>query len=172
MEAAVEDLQQRIAEICGHLNVLHAQLVDTVVEALDGGLWEQWGIRSPEHWLAWQTGMSPSHARQIVAAARRRTELPVTFSSFADGELSIDQVSTVVKHARTHNDAEVCELAKAATVAQWRSVLAKYVYETPTRAAQAPPAATPANDPRDQAMFWFDNQSRFQLTVNAPTEQG
>src|SRR5919112_1501104 len=114
MEALVTDLQSRIAEICGSLNVLHAQLVDTVVEALDGRLWEQWGIRSPEHWLAWQAGLSPNHARQIVAAARRRHELPVTFAAFADGQLSIDQVGAVVMHARAHNDAEVCELAKAA----------------------------------------------------------
>ncbi len=49
-----------MADLCGHLNVLHAQLVDTVVEALDAGLWEQWGIRSPEHWLAWQTGHGTS----------------------------------------------------------------------------------------------------------------
>ena len=88
METVVDDLQERIAGLCGQLNVLHAQLVDTVVEALDGRLWEQWGIRSPEHWLAWQTGMSPAHARQIVAAARRRRELPMTFAAFADGELN------------------------------------------------------------------------------------
>src|SRR3954453_4317378 len=170
MQAAVEDLQQRIAEICGHLNVLHAQLVDTVVEALDGGLWEQWGIRSPEHWLAWQTGMSPSHARQIVAAARRPAELPVTFGAFADGELSIDQVATVVRHARSHNDAEVCELAKAATGTQLRSVLAKYVYEIPPKADAAVEPAVADKDPRDQAMFWFDNTDRFRFTVNAATE--
>ena len=35
-EAAAIELQTRIAELCGHLNVLHAQLVDTIVEALDG----------------------------------------------------------------------------------------------------------------------------------------
>ncbi|MGZ7023629.1 MAG: hypothetical protein ACXVJ3_20510, partial [Ilumatobacteraceae bacterium] len=54
-EAAAIAVQCRIAELCGHLNVLHAQLVDTIVEALDGELWQQWGIRSPEHWLAWQS---------------------------------------------------------------------------------------------------------------------
>lgn len=58
-EAAAIALQTRMADLCGHLNVVHAQLVDAVVEALDGGLWEQWGIRSPEHWLAWQPGYHP-----------------------------------------------------------------------------------------------------------------
>ena len=70
-EAAVKALEARIADLCGHLNVLHAQLVDAVVESLDGALWEQWGIRSPEHWLAWQTGMSSARARQLVDTARR-----------------------------------------------------------------------------------------------------
>ena len=60
-----------MADLCGSLNVLHAQLVAAVVEALDDGLWEQWGIRSPEHWLAWQTGMTPARARQLVDTARR-----------------------------------------------------------------------------------------------------
>jgi hypothetical protein len=55
-------------------------LVATVVESLEGGLWEQWGIRSPEHWLAWQTGMTPAHARQFVDTARRASELPSTGS--------------------------------------------------------------------------------------------
>ncbi|HEX3090270.1 MAG TPA: hypothetical protein VHQ23_16585, partial [Ilumatobacteraceae bacterium] len=58
-DRTVNALEARMAGLCGSLNVLHAQLVAAVVEALDDGLWEQWGIRSPEHWLAWQTGMTP-----------------------------------------------------------------------------------------------------------------
>ena len=55
-EVAAVALQTRMADLCGQLNVLHAQLVTTVVEALEGDLWMQWGIKSVEHWLAWQTG--------------------------------------------------------------------------------------------------------------------
>jgi hypothetical protein len=97
-EATAIALQTRIADLCGHLNVLHAQLVQTVVEALDGDLWMQSGIKSVEHWLAWQTGLSPAHAKQLVDTARRASELPVTFAAFADGELSVDQVAMVAKH--------------------------------------------------------------------------
>jgi hypothetical protein len=74
-EVAAIALEARMAVLCGHLNVLHAQLVDAVVDSLEGGLWEQWGIRSPEHWLAWQTGMSSARARQLVDTARRASEL-------------------------------------------------------------------------------------------------
>ena len=143
-EAAAVALQTRMADLCGHLNVVHAQLVDAVVEALDGGLWEQWGIRSPEHWLAWQTGLSPGRARQLVDTARRARELPVTFAAFADGELSVDQVVTVAKYTPAHNDAEACELARSATVNQLRHALSRYVHVvnpapevTPTEAVLA-----------------------------------
>ena len=78
-EVAAVALQTRMADLCGHLNVLHAQLVASVVEALEGDLWMQWGIKSPEHWLAWQTGLSPTRPKQMVDTARRAAELPATF---------------------------------------------------------------------------------------------
>ena len=96
-EAAAIALQTRMADLCGHLNVLHAQLVETVVEALDGDLWMQSGVKSVEHWLAWQTGLSAAHAKQLVDSAKRSSELPVTFAAFADGELSVDQVAVIAK---------------------------------------------------------------------------
>ena len=64
-DGTVSVLQERMADLCGHLNALHAELVDTVVEALDNDLWQQWGIQSPEHWLAWQTGLSPARAKPV-----------------------------------------------------------------------------------------------------------
>jgi Domain of unknown function (DUF222) len=171
-EVAAVALQTRMADLCGHLNVLHAQLVDTVVEALDSSLWEQWGIRSPEHWLAWQTGMAPARARQLVESARRKAELPVTFAAFADGELSVDQVVTVTKYTPAHNDTEVCELAKSATVSQLRSALSKYVHVEP----QAPPSPVEAElaggDARNSLTKWFDENGRYNLQLNAPTDQG
>ena len=173
-DGAAVCLQTRIADLCGHLNVLHAQLVDSIVEALEGDLWMQWGLRSPEHWLSWQAGLSPSHARQLVDAARRKAELPVTFAAFADGELSVDQVAAVVKHVPAHNDAEVCALAKSATVTQLRHVLSTYVYDT---AAEPDPVAVPvaaegSGDPRDCVSMSFNDPGRFSMYVNAPSHHG
>ena len=171
-EVAAVAVQTRMADLCGHLNVLHAQLVEAIVEALDGGLWEQWGIRSPEHWLAWQTGLSPSRAKQLVDVARRASELPATFTAFADGELSVDQVVTVVKHTPAHNDAEACELAKFATVSQLRSALSHYVHEINPPADEPVPVAVGGGDPRNVLSTWFDEASRFSLHLNAPADQG
>ncbi|MEP7114902.1 MAG: DUF222 domain-containing protein [Ilumatobacteraceae bacterium] len=162
-----------MADLCGHLNVLHAQLVDAIVESLDGGLWEQWGIRSPEHWLAWQTGMTPARARQLVDTARRKSELPVTFAAFADGELSVDQVVTVAKYTPAHNDTEVCELAKSATVSQLRNALSKYVHVEPNTAPASPVEAELAGgDARNSLVRGFDENNRYTLALNAPTDQG
>jgi hypothetical protein len=75
-ERAALALQARMAELCGQLNVLHAALVDAVVEALDGGLWEQWGIRSPEQWLAWQNRSLRGSGSTIGAGSAAQTGAP------------------------------------------------------------------------------------------------
>jgi Domain of unknown function (DUF222) len=171
-EVSAIALEARVADLCGHLNVLHAQLVDAVVESLDGGLWEQWGIRSPEHWLAWQTGMAPARARQLVETARRSSQLPATFAAFADGELSVDQVVTVAKYTPAHNDTEVCELAKSATVSQLRNALSKYVHVEPAKDVAPIDESLAGGDARNSLVRWFDENGRYTLHLNAPTDQG
>src|ERR1700712_2003230 len=65
-----EETQDRLfddlAGVCGHLNVLHEQMVSITREVLETGTWQCWGINSPEHWLAWRSGLSPERSRQIV----------------------------------------------------------------------------------------------------------
>ncbi len=131
LETTQRRLQAALADVCGHLNVQHERLVTLTREALQARAWEGHGIRSPEQWLAWQTGLSPERARQIVYIANRQVELPVTFSAFAEGLLSVDQVVVVAKQTPVHNDAEACQLAQAATVAQLRVALSKHFFPPP-----------------------------------------
>jgi hypothetical protein len=127
-ESTARRIHAEFATLCGHLNVLHARMAELVAEALAVDAWGGPGLRSPEHWLAWQTGLSPARAERMVAMARRRGELPVTFAAFANGELSVDQVAVVVSHAAAHNDGEACDLAKNATVSQLGRTLARFRY--------------------------------------------
>jgi hypothetical protein len=125
-ERAIDGLQERLAEVCGFRNSFDAELVALAAEALEHRWWAQPGIVSPSHWLVWQAGLSPSRARQVIAVAGRRHELPVTFAAFEAGELSFDQVMPICAHAPAWADTQVCEHAKVMTVTQLRRVLRSY----------------------------------------------
>lgn len=165
IERQVLALQERIALACGQLNALHAELVDLIGEAIDTNAWEQWGIGSVEQYVTWKSGLSAGRARQLVHLARRRDELPQTFGAFRRGELSVDQAAVVVAHAPADVDAEVCAFAKAATVAQLRNGLSKYEWKQPLRG----PVARPTHD---IAWAMFDDEGRYHLKLDAPSDVG
>jgi hypothetical protein len=146
--AALDVLEHQLAEVCGHINALKAELARLVAEAVESDAWTGWGIHSPSQWVAWKTGVSPSNAKQLVALAARRHELPATFGAFGAGQLSIDQVAPIVAKVPAWADAEVCELAKQATVSQIRSVVRSYPFEadTPEGEDLAPDRPPPSSE--------------------------
>ena len=113
-------------EAVGRVNVAHAELVAVIVEVLESGCWNGHGIRSPEHWVTWKTGVSAARARDLVLIARRTLELPVTAEVFRNGLLSVDQVAVIARETPAEFDETVCELAKSSTVPQLQSVLRSY----------------------------------------------
>jgi hypothetical protein len=115
-ERAGQRLADELAVLAGHLNVVHARVVRVLAEALDTGAWQGWGITGADHWLRWNTGMSATHARQLLDIARRVDELPVTFAAFAAGEITVDQAALIFRRVPAHNDAEIGRLAPNATV--------------------------------------------------------
>jgi hypothetical protein len=138
LELVKERVGAELADVCGHLNVSHELMVALTAELLETGAWDaDTGCHSPEQYLAWRTGLSPERAAQIVMIARRRRELPVTFAAFAAGLLSVDQVAVVARRVPAHNDAEACELARSATVAQLRVGLGKHFLTQPVPTADA-----------------------------------
>ena len=148
LEAHQRHLAKRIATICGHRNVADAQLVAAVAEAVETGAWFMAGIKSPEHFVAWQTGSSSSRAHHIVAVARRRTELPCTYAAFQRGELSLDQIAMVAAHAPAWADAELAVLARNATVSQLRLVMRQYPWpNTPTDDTPGDTPDSPGDSP-------------------------
>ena len=162
---ALESLQTRLeadlSVVCGHLNVLHERLVSITKEALETAAWEGQGVNTPAAWLAWQTGLSPVRAREIVMIAHRQTELPHTFRAFADGLLSVDQVAVVTKRVPAHNDREACELAQSATVAQLRVAMSKHFLPS-TPKPEPEPSAAPA-EPTHRVSVGFDDDGDFFL---------
>ena len=165
------DLERRIAEACGTLNVAHAQLVGLIWIVLECRAWEGFGIRSPEHWVTWKTGVSPARAAELVRIARHSMELPVTIEAFGNGELAADQVAAIVKFAPKEHDAEIAMFAKAATVSQLRSVLRRYRFDAdqepeadPIEPSPSPsPSPSPESAPADRVTTHQDDNGRFQL---------
>src|ERR687892_2311339 len=87
----VAGIEGRLREICGHLNVLHAQLVEVAAEALATGCWQGWGVKSLAHWLTWQAGLAPARAAETVRLAEARATHPTVMEAFAEGAVSVDQ---------------------------------------------------------------------------------
>jgi len=131
IRAAQVDAEQELASLCGVLNASYARLVTIVAEALADESWAIAGVRSPEHWLTMVAGLSPFRARQVVAVARRRGELPSVMGQFADGQLSLDQVMVVARYAPAHLEASVAEFAVHASVPQLRRALSRYSFDPP-----------------------------------------
>jgi HNH endonuclease len=159
----VAGIEDRLREVCGHLNVLHAQLVALAAEALETGAWQGWGVKSLAHWLTWQAGISPTRAAEVVRLAEARTTHPSVMETFAEGALSVDQAAIATK-APTSLDADFAELAQVATVAQLRVLV---------RAARpAPPGPPPSDAPSEALSTTFDDDGRYHLRAELDPDHG
>jgi Domain of unknown function (DUF222)/HNH endonuclease len=166
-----DDLEARLAAVCGVLNAAHAQLIQLVAEVVDTGVWDVPGVRTVEQWVAWKTGLAPARAKQTVQIASRSHELPVTLQSFAEGEVSIDQVAVVAKFTPARNDVEVAGIAKHATVSQLRAKLGSYwKVVVPTEVPGEPIGAE--SERVDVAMVFFDDDGRWRLHADYSAERG
>jgi hypothetical protein len=163
-------LEEAIAEVCGLLNATTARLVDLIAQVLTTGAWMGAGIRSAEQWVAWQCGVSPRRARALVAMATRLPSLPSTTAAFTTGELSEDQTGVVCRYTQPHNDTEVAELARHATVSQLQRTLRDH---RPTRDPE--PTDTdgqpPPPEPR-RLTFGYDDDNTWSMNLKGPTDEG
>jgi 5-methylcytosine-specific restriction endonuclease McrA len=171
--ATLHALEAELTEVCGHLNLLHARMVQLVGEALDAKAWVQWGIHTPAHWLAWQTGLSPSRARAIVRIAERRAELPATIAALDAGELAVDQVTPIAARVPAWAEAEVAELAHHATVSQLQRVVSKYPFHKQVPPPDDPPPAPPPPDHEVETLSLYpDDDGMWRLSAKLNAEQG
>ena len=110
-------LDERTMIVAGGLNAANIALVEHVAVVLADESWGVDGIRSPEHWLGWQLGLSQSEARRAVSIARSLETHPVLCGMFRAGRLSIAQTAIAVS-VDPSRDAELAELAVACTLSQ------------------------------------------------------
>ncbi len=118
----------RIGDLSSQLAQIHAEMVEETVLLLAGDVWAgDGGIRSPQHFLQVFGWVSPAHANQLVAVARRRAELPETVME--QGRLSLDQAAVVAQHVPAGFSAGGAELAEMMTVPQLRRTLSRYCFQ-------------------------------------------
>ena len=129
------------------------------------------GIHSVTQCVAWQCGVSPARARSLVAMARRRSELPVVSAAFDAGELCEDQVAVICRHAPAGVDAEVADLARAATVTQLRRVLGSYPFTGDKEAPAEPAQVTPPEEDRSVS-FGHTESGSWRLSAVLPHDEG
>lgn len=135
LEAATDQLSGAVAALDVGL-VLPFELKDLValgerVERLGHGLktlaaakiadtelWRIDGDRSPETWLARQTGTSAAEAARLVETARQLEQLPATADAVRRGELSAKQVEAIAGAATVDSSAErrLLDRAQGATL--------------------------------------------------------
>ncbi|MGH9230152.1 MAG: DUF222 domain-containing protein, partial [Acidimicrobiales bacterium] len=178
-EKATDDtrsIDDRVAGAVGLLNVVAAELVGLIGEALRTGGWEGFGIRSPEHWVVWRCGVSPGRARRLVGLARGLEALPVTRASFESGSLSEDQAAVIVRHTDADHDGEVAELAPSLTVPQLQRVLPSLPRPEP----ECPPDDSPGDDDngepagrrRRSVRFGFGDDGMWWCSIRLPGDEG
>jgi hypothetical protein len=190
----IDELDDSLNQVAGHLNAQHALLVDLTTELLaHEDWWRGPGIHTPELYLAWRTGVSPERARQVVQIARRVDDLPVCLEKFRRGELAVDQMAAIAKRAPWWTDVEIADIGSHMTVHQLRRTLGKYNFPAIPKPDDThdnidTPDPDPAVDddssdddcdtgddesePSDRCWFSLGDDDRFRLNLNTDAETG
>ena len=97
---SIEELHRQLARFDA--------LVTTATAAFDAaGTWAPSGARTSVHWLTTRCQISKSRARRMVGRGRRLRCLPAFSSAWAAGDITVDQVDTVLAAASPATESEL-----------------------------------------------------------------
>jgi hypothetical protein len=113
-ELELEQLGDRIAELCAHLDAATARLLDLIRDFDARGGWGN-GFRSCAAWLTWRIGLDPGAARERVRVARALGTLPRLAEALARGELSYSKVRALTRVATPDTEERLLKVGKAGT---------------------------------------------------------
>jgi hypothetical protein len=155
-------VESRVAELMGTINTATAALVEVISDVVDDDVWQTaGGIKSPEHWVTWQCGVSHARAVALLQMARRRHELPASSALFDEGRITEDVMAAIARRAPSERDAEV-----AAQVHQLLYSQVDRLLRTMPK-----PEAPPAEPIPDRVTFGSDGE-RWKMHVNLPLDVG
>jgi hypothetical protein len=146
-----EEREERFAAVAGRLNAVHAELAELVAGVSETEL-AAGGYRSLSQLLCHRTGMSPGRARALVRTVDRRGKLPVCWSAFRDGLISVDQMEAIARWVPAHLDVEAREQARSMSPAQ----LTRAFRHAPRPEPEAGPTPD-AGERRGATAHWDDD---------------
>jgi Domain of unknown function (DUF222) len=155
-------IESRLGELMGIVNSTTAEIVSVIADVVEHERWAVSGIRSAEHWVAWQCGVSPRRARDLVTMARRRAELPAMSRLFDAGLLTEDAVAAVARRAPSERDGEVAELAPMMLHTQLTRMLSSLPRPAPDDAAETP----------RRIVTFGATGDRWRMRVDVPIDEG
>ncbi len=162
-ERVSDEAEKTAARVMGQMNVLAWQLVEMLVEVLDAEAWGPGGgLRSPEHWLCWRTGLSRSRAGKLTQIARRVDELPACVALFRAGRLSEDAMALIAQKAPAERDGELAELAPLMLHSQLQRILNHLPDQDPK----------PKPGPQRQVRFGFRDDGWWEGHQLLPPDEG
>lgn len=167
-EAAWEQGVARLGELSSQLAQVHAAMVQETVALLDSDGWAGAGVRSVQHFLQVFAWLSPAHANQLVAVARRCAEVPEAVELMEQGRLSLDQATVVAQHVPAEFSAGGVELAEKMTVPQLRRTLSRYAFQ---HTEETDPDIRVPLEPQSE-LHISSRGSRFKLVFETSQDEG
>jgi len=155
--------ETRVSELMGTINAATAELVSAIAEVVEHETWgTAGGIRSPEHWVTWQCGVSHATAEAWVTMARRRAELPASIALFESGQITADVMAAIARRCPTDRDAEVAQQAPLMLHSQVDRMLR----------TMPKPDERSIDPERDRVTFGFTDEGRWKLHANLSADDG
>ena len=111
-------LEDEIAVLAAQVDVGMYRLLTCIRRFDESEEWGHQGARTCADWLAWRIGLAPGAAREKVRVARALGRLPAIDAAMASGRLSYAKVRALTRVATPTNEAQLVEIALAATGAQ------------------------------------------------------
>ena len=124
--------------------------------------WASWDAKSCAHWLNWHCGVSLRTARQHTHVAHKLTHHTTLRDTFLAGEVSYSKVRAIARVVTPANEAELIELARAATASQLERTLSKL--PNPDHTDDEGKTSTP-----DACTFTHNGDGTMTMTVTLPT---
>jgi hypothetical protein len=118
LAAEVAAVERELAELSAHIESAKYRLLTLIRRFDEAEGWAARGFVSCAAFLGYRVGLGKVAAREHVRVARALPELPQISESMRCGELSFSKVRALTRVATAENEAELLDVAKAATASQ------------------------------------------------------